>query len=357
MADPLTAPIPDPELDKLEAMAVEHDVQASEELSAQEPETAQPAAEKEPPTDELTPDNSEVELEKPDRPRDALGRFTKTETGEDIPEAERKPVEPDKPAKQPSDYEAKRQEKARKEAERLDKTWQNVDLRKQELERREREIAEREQAVLQRQQQPIQQQQRDYSSRDLFQAAQDFKVRARQAFKRYQETGNESDLEAFNENDALAEQAEEHARQFYQVEAREAQQQQVQQYNQIWSGHMQKAIEADPDLVKADTPLAKAMHSLLETHGQVFWMIPDGFAKAVEIAKLRLEAGSASELRDKLTKAQKEVDRLTRATTPLGAGPTDRIQPKNFDSLTTDEQMAELERRAERADAEAFANA
>jgi hypothetical protein len=351
MADPLTAPIPDPELEKLEAMAAEHDVQASQELSAPEPEAAQPAAEKEEPKAEDKPDNSEVETEKPERPRDALGRFTKTEDGKDIPESERQPAE--KPAdQQTSDYEAKRQEKARKEAERLDKTWQNVDLRKQELERREREIAQREQAVLQRPQQqrlttedgePI-------TSRSLFNAANDFRKRAKKALA-------DGDFDAANENIGLAEEAEQHAQQFYQVEAKEAQQAQIQQYSQVWNGHMQKAIEADADLIKPDSPLAKQMQSLLETHGQVFWMIPDGFPKAVEIAKLRLEAGSASELRTKLTEAEKEVERLTKATTPLGAGPPPQIQHKNFDSLTIDEQMAELERRAAQADREALSTA
>jgi hypothetical protein len=349
MADQLTATIPDPELAKLEAMAVEHDTQASQELSAQEPEAAQPAAEKETPTDESTPDNSETgpDKAKTERPRDELGRFTKTETGEDIPEAERQPAEEEKP--QPSDYEAKRQEKARKEAERLDKTWQNVDLRKQELEQRERELAQREQAVLQRQQ-PQVQQQRQYSSRDLFEAAQDFKSRAKKALQ-------DGDYDAFNEQIGLAEQAEQSAQQFYQVEAQEAQQAQVEQYRQLWNGHMEQAIKADPDLIKPDSSLAKEMQSLLQVHGETFWMIPDGFPKAVELAKLRLEAGSASELRGKLTKAEKEVERLTKATTPLRAGPTQPIQHRKLDDLPIDEQMNELERMAAQADREAFSTA
>jgi hypothetical protein len=166
-----------------------------------------------------------------------------------------------------------------------------------------------------------------------------------------------SDFDAFNENNALAEQAEQHARQFYQVEVKEAQQAQLQQYNQVWSGHMQEAIKADPDLVKPDSPIAKAVHSLLETHGQVFWMIPDGFKKVVAVAKMQIEAGSASELREKLTKAEKEVARLTKATTPLGGGPTETIQPKKLDDLPIDEQMKELERMAVQADRETFANA
>jgi hypothetical protein len=55
---------------------------------------------------------------KDERPRDAQGRFTKTESGEDIPEAERKPAEqPKKEEPKPgtSEYEAKKQERAQKD--------------------------------------------------------------------------------------------------------------------------------------------------------------------------------------------------------------------------------------------------
>jgi flagellin-specific chaperone FliS len=222
--------------------------------------------------------------------------------------------------------------------------------RKQELERREREIAQREQEIVQRQQQQVRSRKPEFSSQDLWQAAQDFKARAKEALQA-------SDFDAFNENNALAEQAEQHARQFYQVEQREAQQAQLDSYTKVWNGHMNEAIKDNPDAIKADAPLAKAIHSLLETHGQVFWMIPDGFKRVVEVAKMQIEAGSASELRDKLTKAEKEVARLTKATTPLGGGPTEPIQPKKLDDLPIDEQMKELERMAAQADRETFANA
>lgn len=297
-------------------------------------------------------DNSDTDPEKKDdRPRDNLGRFTKTKEGADIPEAERQPAE--KPVEtKPSDYEAKKQEQKQKEQERLEKTWENVNRRKEELEARERALQQQEQSLRQQVQQPqqFQEQRREFSSRDLFEASRDFKGRAKRAFKQYQETGDETHLDAFNENTALAEQAEEHAQQFYQVEAREAQQAQMQQYNQVWSGNMQKAIEADPDLVKPESALAKAVHALLEKHGQVFWMLPDGFPRAVEYAKTQIEAGSASELREANKKLQAEVERLNGLTAIGGSGPTSQPAPKKIEDMSDEEQGAYFLRAAQAVD-------
>jgi hypothetical protein len=289
--------------------------------------------------DEPIEQSGPIEAEKKDeRPRDALGRFTKTEEGEDIPEAERKPAEPPKkeePKPGTSEYEAKKQERAQKEQQRLEKTWENVNRQKDELVAREKALAQQQQSMQQQAQRPQANQQREFSSRDLWAAAQDFKTRAKKALE-------ESNFDEFNENNALAEQAEQHARQFYQIEAREAQQAQVEQYNQVWSGHMQKAIEADPDLVKQDSPLAKEMHALLERHGQVFWMIPDGFPKGVEIAKLRLKAGSADKLDEANKKLQTEVNRLNEQLSLGGGGVTTQPARKKFEEMSAGEQEKSL---------------
>lgn len=355
MTEELTATMPDTEMAKLEAMAVQHDTDAAQELSAQPPAPAQPEAEQTEVQSEVNPDNSETDPEKAkERPRDALGRFTKTEAGEDIPEADRKPVEAPAAATLPtvSEFEAKKQEKARKEQERLDKTWKNVDLRKDELERRERDLAQREQQM---RQQPQPQRQRmttedgqPITSQGLASAARDFKARAKKAL----ETG---DYDAFNENEALAEQSMAHAQQFYEVEQREAQAQQQQQYQEFWNTKMKEVFKEEPDLIKPESALSQGMSKLLQEHGQFLYGMPEGFRYGVEYVKNQIAAGSVSELRDKLTKAEAEVQRLTKATTPLGAGPTAPIQNRKLDDLTTDEQMKELERMAARADAEAAA--
>jgi hypothetical protein len=350
MADELTATIPDPELAKLEAMAVEHDTQAAEETSATEPEPAQPAAEETTPESEINPDSSETDPEKAkERPRDALGRFTKTETGEDIPEDKRQPAEQEKSAQTVSEYEQKKADRKQKEQDRLDKTWENVNRQKEELERRRQELDQERQRIAQQQQTKARPAQvRDITSRQLFQAHQDFKARAREALK-------DGDYDAYNQNDALAEQSLQHAQQFYQVEQQEAQQEQQQQYQALWVSKMTEAAKDEPDLMNPQSPLCQAMQKLLQEHGTFLYGNPDGFKYGLEFVKKQMAAESVSELRDKLTKAEAEVQRLTKATTPLGAGPTTPIQPRKLDDMSTDEQIKELERMAARADAEAAA--
>jgi hypothetical protein len=350
MADELTATIPDPELAKLEAMALEHDMQAAKEISATEPEPAQPAAEETTPESEINPDNSETDPEKPkERPRDALGRFTKTEAGEDIPEDKRQPAEQEKPAQTVSDYEQKKADRKQKEQDRLDKTWENVNRQKEELERRRQELDQAQQRIAQQQQTKARPAQvRDITSRQLFQAHQDFKARAKEALK-------DGDYDAYNQNDALAEQSLQHAQQFYQVEQQEAQQEQQQQYQALWVSKMTEAAKDEPDLINPQSALSQAMQKLLQEHGAFLYGNPDGFKYGLEFVKKQMAAESVSELRDKLTKAEAEVQRLTKATTPLGAGPTTPIQPRKLDDMSTDEQIRELERMAARADAEAAA--
>lgn len=350
MEDTLTATIPDPELAKLEAMAVEHDTQAREELSANEPEPAQPAAEKEKPEGEINPDNSETDPEKVkvERPRDELGRFTKTEAGEDIPETERKPAEQEKPE---SDY-----DKAKKKQEREKGLLANFQKDKEAFyaeSERIRAQLQREAAELQRAREQrtspgtSQSQQMRYSSAELWEAANDFDVRAEKAF----EAG---DPEAFKESLRMAREARQQAGQVQQLEQQATQQAQAHRFQTVYAQGMEQAIQAEPELAKGDSPLSKDVQTLLEQEA-VFSHIPDGFAKAVQVAKWKRDAGLVSELRDKLTKAEAEVQRLTKERTPLGAGPTTPIQAQDFDKLSTDKQMERLERMAAQYDEAAAA--
>ncbi len=301
------------------------------------PEVAapEPQAEAEPEQPEATPDKAK------ERPRDAQGRFTKTENGEDIPEAERAPVEAaEKPAA--SEYEVKKQEKAKKEQERLEKTWENVNRRKEELEARERALAQAQQQRQQQAQQP--QQKRQFSSQELFTAHQDFKGRAKEALKN-------GDYDAFNENEALAEQSLQHAQQFYQVEQQEAQQAQFNKWNDSWRANAQKIIEADPEIANTESPLGKAITSLMQTHGNLAFMVQDGFAKIVDMAKMRLEATTAGEMREANKKLQSELDRLNGLTSISGSGPSSQPAKKSFNNMTDSEQDAWLRTHAAAIDA------
>jgi hypothetical protein len=298
--------------------------------------------------------------DKPERPRDELGRFTKTEAGEDIPEAERKLDEnaPTEAVKAPvesqeSEYAAKQREKKQREEERKARSWENLNREKEELAARRQELEQREQQFRQPQQQRQAPQPREYSSQQLWQAGEDFKTASREAFKRYSETGDETALDEFNKNDQLAEQAFANASEFYAVEQQEAQQLAKEQHNQGWVANMEAEIKAMPDLAKPDAPIAVELLNLLKTHGAVFQMLPDGFKQAREIAQLRLDAKEAPTLREQLKKAQEEVTRLNGLTSPTPGGIAGPPAKKTLENMSEAEADAFIRRAAQEFDSNA----
>ncbi len=306
-----------------------------------------------------------VESKTDDRPRDELGRFMKNEAGDDIPEAERKSVTQENavpeavdaskttPDTQASDYERKKAEKAQKEQERKDRSWENLNREKEELARRREEIRAYEESVRNPQPRQQQPQPREFSSQQFLGAHEDFKRSAREAFKRYQETGDETALDEFNRNDQLAEQAFMQAGEFFAVEQQEAQQTAVQRHNQTWVANMEAEIKAMPDLANPETPISKEMVGLLKTHGAVFQMLPDGFKQATAIAQLRLDAKETPSLRDENKKLKAEVARLNGLTQPSGGGLSGPPAKKTFETMPEADQMAALRRAAEEYDANA----
>lgn len=284
-----------------------------------------------------------------DRPRDPItGKFIKKAVEATPSVTAPAPVQP---APVLSEFEQKKQEQKRKDQERKDTSWRAINERKEELDRRQAALEEQRRQFSQPQQQRQQPEPRQFSSQQLLDASDDFKKNAKAAFKRYQESGNEADLDEFNKNDQLADQAFQNAGQFFQIEQQEGQQIALQQHNQLWSAHMEQAVKANPDLLKKDSPIAKHMEDLLKTHGELFYMLPDGFKHAEAIAKLRLDAADAPTLREKNAALQKENERLTGLTSLSKGGPTGGpAAKKSFDSLPLEEMGAELQRMAEAED-------
>lgn len=304
-------------------------------------------------TDELTAtEETKPEAQSTDRPRDDKGRFTKRPDGSDIPENEREPDErPAKPAattaeptKPQSEFEAAKKSKADQENERKDRSWKAINEQKDEIARARAELEQQRQQLQQVARQPRPQQQRKYTSRDLAEAAQEYRKLAKAALQ-------EGDLDKFNENDQLADAAIQHAQQFAQLEAQEAQQEAQARHQSTWQFHMTEAIKSEPELSNPESPISKAMTAMLEQNGQVFWMIPDGFKRAVEIVKLQIEAGSAKELRQKTEDLQKEIERLNEQLTPTPGGAGGKpAGTKKFEDMNDAEQEAYLATAAAKAD-------
>jgi len=120
----------------------------------------------------------------------------------------------------------------------------------------------------------------------------------------------------------------------------------------------QLAIEqmtAHPELSDENAPLTQEIKAVFQQEaeyakkydrGSIFRMIPDGFERALEVAKLRQKA-SGSEAKDqKIAELEKEIDRLNKLTTLGSSSPTQARQPKPREQMSADELLDEMDNEA-----------
>ena len=292
-------------------------------------------SEQDTPAAELTPDNSVSAPEKKERQRDAQGRFIKADGSIDENQQEEvKPEATKEPAKADSNY-----EKAKKEAVRKERTWQQIEQEKAQVRAQAAHLQQREAQLQQRMQSPNGQGpaqaigqdatgQPIYSAQTYFEAAKEF--------------ANQGDTE-------LAAKAYEAIPIAQRVEVQLRQQQLEQRRNAISLAVMRE----EPDYANPESPLSKETQAVFRQAEEmaqntgrqsILAEREDGFAIARDIAKLRLEAGAASGLREENTKLKAELAKYQRLTSVNGSGPTQQGRVQDFDSMTSDQQMAYLER-------------
>lgn len=332
----------DPEMDALFAAAQKAD--AGEEpdgvaQSSAQPESADRAADEAVETDSgpevKKTDNSEASLEPA---RDELGRFTRSDGTKSEPNE--KIAEP----KLDSAY-----DKAKKERERQHNLLKNFEADKQ----RERALLQAERQQLEKDRAELEARRNgktqpgEFNSSAYENAAADFERQAEQ-------DQHNGDTESAAGNYALAAKARRAAHEVRQSETAQSVQQQKGGFEQTWRNEMESTIREVPDLANPDTPLAKQMIELLKQE-QIFNYIPDGFRKAYGVARLQMEAKEASELREKNKQLTAELDRYQKLTSVSGSSPTRHGEGKSFDSMSTDEQLAVLERRTREFDGMAAA--
>lgn len=297
-------------------------------------------------TEENVP--TEAELADPankDRARDPVsGKFIKRNP-ENVQAVARYTVDAPKtdsntPKAELSEFEKKKQEKAAKEEERKNRSWENLNREKEELAARRRELAEHEQRLRNPQQQRQAPQPRQFSSAQFFDAREDFRKTAKAAFKRYQDTGDETALDEFNKNDQMADAAEKNAIEFYELEHQENQQAQLRQHQSTWVQNMEKTMKASPELAEADSPISKELQEILKSHGQVLQMLPDGFDRGVELAQLRLDAKEAPTLRERVKALEAEKQRQDGLLSPTPGGVTNPPAKKTISTMNETELLA-----------------
>jgi hypothetical protein len=118
-----------------------------------------------------------------------------------------------------------------------------------------------------------------------------------------------------------------------------------------WHGHVRELLDERPELKDETHGLSRAVQALLRDE-PLFSHLPDGFRRAVELADLRLQAGSVPSLRAEVEKLKKEIDRLNGDRQPGTSGPTSQPRAKAFDQLSPAEQDSELRRIAAEADSQ-----
>jgi len=299
--------------------------------------------------------NPDITLEKDDRPRDALGRFTKTELGEDIPEAERKPAEPpkeetpqaqaadksDEQAK-PDETEYQRAERKRRERERREATWESLEQKRQEITRQQQEFQQQQQEW--QRQQAEQAQQRTQGKQPQYTSAEyaDF---AKQATARARELRAAGDYEEADKQVELAAKATEAALKAQEVEATTYAEQTENHFRGLWAQNMEQVLATRPEFKDPQSPLAKEVGVLLAPengYAEVFERIPNGFKYATEIAELRLKAGAASGLEAENKELKQRLEKLEQRTALGRGGASPQVSAKSFDQMSDDEQERAL---------------
>lgn len=306
-------------------------------------------------TEQTSSPDTKPESKKDERPRDELGRFTKTETGEDIPEELRETPEAAKVEAQPAKTEQAKEDsayiKAQKEQERQKSVLANFEREKEQHRREieaERQRLAQERAQLQQERQQRQTQQApQYSSQEYANFAAECKRQAKAA----QDSG---DYDEALKQTTLAAEATEAALKAREFEQTAEIENAAGQYESLWVQDMNERIRQEPELANRDSELAKGVMGVMQELPNFFERIPPqklpdgrvmgGFQLAVEYYKLKKQAGLASGLEKELTKLKAENADLRQRTEIGGSGPTSPASQKKFEDMTEKEMEEHLAR-------------
>jgi hypothetical protein len=255
---------------------------------------------------------------------------------DEVPASKEKSKEASSLTEQPSENnsesasEQKKPTRYEKAKSRLEKEWDDVREEKARL-KSERESIE--QAKAQRETSQSGSEVQKTGNRRF--SAEDY----REAAKSYRDEGR----------DDLAKLAEQKSTE---IEVEDQKQQQVKIQSELkasWDKNLQDEVDSNPALKNSSTPLYKAVSEMLQTHA-ILRNYPAGIKDAVGIAKVKLQAETASELQKKVAEYESELAQLRKATTPGSGQPTGPAKTKAFHELSLDEQERELMKMAGEVD-------
>jgi len=212
---------------------------------------------------------------------------------------------------------------------RLEKEWEDVRAEKARIK------AEREQIEAERARKTSETTQGETKSSSRKFSAEDY----REAAKSYRDEGR----------DDLAKLAEQKAGDIEVEDRKEIEQKTQTELKSAWDKNLLDEVEANPELKDSTSTLYKAVSEMLQNHA-ILRNYPAGIKDAVGIAKVKLQAESASDLSKKVAEYEKELSLLRKATTPASGQPKGPAKTKAFHELTLDEQERELMKMASEVD-------
>jgi hypothetical protein len=212
---------------------------------------------------------------------------------------------------------------------RLEKEWEDVRAEKARIK------AEREQIEAERARKTPETPQGETKSSSRKFSAEDY----REAAKSYRDEGR----------DDLAKLAEQKAGDIEVEDRKEVEQKTQSELKSAWDKNLLDEVEANPELKDSTSTLYKAVSEMLQNHA-ILRNYPAGIKDAVGIAKVKLQAESASDLSKKVAEYEKELSQLRKATTPASGQPKGPAKTKAFHELTLDEQERELMKMASEVD-------
>lgn len=212
---------------------------------------------------------------------------------------------------------------------RLEKEWEDVRAEKARIK------AEREQIEAERARKTSETTQGETKSSSRKFSAEDY----REAAKSYRDEGR----------DDLAKLAEQKAGDIEVEDRKEVEQKTQAELKSAWDKNLLDEVEANPELKDSNSTLYKAVSEMLQNHA-ILRNYPAGIKDAVGIAKVKLQAESASDLKKKVAEYEKELSQLRKATTPASGQPKGPAKTKAFHELTLDEQERELMKMASEVD-------
>jgi hypothetical protein len=212
---------------------------------------------------------------------------------------------------------------------RLEKEWEDVRAEKARIK------AEREQIEADRARKASDSNQGETKSSSRKFSAEDY----REAAKSYRDEGR----------DDLAKLAEQKAGDIEVEDRKEVEQKTQTELKSAWDKNLLDEVEANPELKDSTSTLYKAVSEMLQNHA-ILRNYPAGIKDAVGIAKVKLQAESASDLKKKVAEYEKELSQLRKATTPASGQPKGPAKTKAFHELSLDEQERELMKMASEVD-------